>query len=225
MHSSGSSSKRNEPRCIVAYQGMEQSFTFLASTAFFKGHEKDVTYSSERHLKDVINHVVDGSVDYGVVALESSSHGSIYGVYDILLNLEGRAWIVGEIGKLEEHCLCAVATNRNQSSDDSRIAEVYGHPHILECCNEFLDALEARRAARDLPDLRRLPTTDSVEACVVVADKGEEYAAAIASAEAAQVHGLQICKTSIGNDRNAEVRNHYVLCLKKFLSSPTAFNF
>ncbi len=102
---------------------------------------------------------------------------------------------------------------RNQFSESIRIAEVYGHPHILECCNEYLDALDTRRAARDLPDLRRLPTTDSVEACVVVAGRGDACTASIASAEAAQVHGLKVCKNSIGNDRNAEVDN--IFCLEK----------
>jgi chorismate mutase/prephenate dehydratase len=206
MRPSSSSGKYEEPHIVVAYQGLEQSFTYLAGTAFFKAHEKKVTYNSERHLKDVVEKVAGGSADYGVVPLESSSHGSIYGVYDILLNLEGKAWIVGEIGKMEEHCLCAVARGRNTAPNDSDIAEVFGHPHILECCSEYLDALDAKRPARDLPDLKRHPTTDSAEACMIVAAREHPTAAAIASAEAAQAHGLVVCKTSIGNDRNAEVK-------------------
>lgn len=187
---------------VVAYQGLEESFTYLAARSFFQSSLAKVELTPHSKFRNVFNAVATGLATYGIVALESSSHGSIHGIYDALLNLEGGAFIVGEIGQLEEHCLCA----QPRCAGIDALREVFGHAHILECCSDYLDVIDAQRATRDIPDIRRIPTTDSVEACQLVsrAPNGTA-AAAIASAGAAKANGLTILMPAIGNDRNAEV--------------------
>ena len=195
---------KSDHQVTIAFQGLEESFTYLASRNFFRNYGKAVSFVSQRHAKGVFGSVVNGSAQYGVVALESSTHGSIRGVHDALLSLEGMLLIVGEVGQQEEHCLCG-SHNTLDKPIELIVSEVFGHPHILECCNEYIDEIDSRRSARGLPDVVRVPTTDSVEACIIVAREKNAGATAIASAEAAHAHGLKVLMKGVGNDRNSEV--------------------
>lgn len=189
----------------VAYLGQEQSFTYLAARSFFREMEDRVVYSAAKSVKDICGQIKESVVDYGVVALESSSHGSIHEVYDMLLNLEGAVTIVGEVAQLDEHCLCAIADSDGYIAS---LTDVFGHPHMLECCSEYLDALDAQRKSRGLPTINRLPASDSIDACLALRNTAQcsnQKAAAIASKEAAEAHSLDMLVQGVGNDQNSEV--------------------
>lgn len=185
----------------VAYGGRTESFTYLAAKSVFGSKAE---FSGCASMKAVFEHVQSGSADYGVLALESSSHGSIHSVYDALLNHEGVISIVAELGQSEEHCFCT-----DKSAAVHQISAVYGHPVVLECCNAFLDDIDSKRSSRGLPDLQRIPTSDSVDAVIAAraASNGSVQAAAIASKEAAFANGLFAAVKGVGNDGNAEVIN------------------
>lgn len=186
----------------VSFEGRTESFTYIAAKSLF-GNKHE--YSGCIGMKEVFKQVKEGTSDYGVIALESSSHGSIHGVYDELLNMEGSIVIVAELGQSEEHCFC---TDAQLISSYHVCSEVHGHPVDLACCSEFLDDTDSKRAKRGLPDIQRIPSTDSVDACISArnATSTGVYAAAIASKGAATANGLIVAVRGIGNDLNAEVK-------------------
>ena len=187
----------------VAYDGKIESFTYLAAKELLNNRD-NVEFTGCSSMKEVLKQMDRNEATYGVLALESSLHGSIHGVYDALLNYDGNAAIVAELGKGEDHCFCVPA-----SGDLYLCSEVYGHPMTLETCSEFLVELDLNRAAKGLPSLRRTFTSDSVDACIAArAASSKErgaYAAAIASKEAAQSYNLVVGARGVGNDKNAEV--------------------
>jgi chorismate mutase/prephenate dehydratase len=192
-------------KAVVSYQGQLGSFTYLGAVNFFSRCAADsLNLCPARGLKDVVLELNEGRSDYGVVPLESSTHGSITGVYDLLLASGGKVFIVGEIGQLEEHCLCM---NSRSTGKESDITKVYCHPHILDCCSEYLDVLDAQRDRQGKLPLQRIPTWDSAAACTLVgsADSSDLSASAIGSKDAAQFHDMKIIKRGVGNDSNAEV--------------------
>lgn len=189
----------------VAYGGRTESFTYLAAKSVFR---EKAFLTGCATMKAVFEQVQTGAADYGVLALESSSHGSIHSVYDALLNQEGAITIVAELGQSEEHCFCT-----DKSAAVFQISEVHGHPVVLECCSSFLSDIDAKRASRGLPDLKKIPSADSVDAVIAAraASNGNIQAAAIASKEAAFVNGMFAAVKGIGNDGNAEVGMHLFL--------------
>eukprot|EP00601_Ochromonadales_sp_CCMP2298_P007300 CAMPEP_0173203190 /NCGR_PEP_ID=MMETSP1141-20130122/19384_1 /TAXON_ID=483371 /ORGANISM="non described non described, Strain CCMP2298" /LENGTH=364 /DNA_ID=CAMNT_0014128625 /DNA_START=44 /DNA_END=1135 /DNA_ORIENTATION=+ len=201
----------------VSYQGQVGSFTRAGAVNFFSRCPADsVQFSPAQGLKDVFVEVTEGRSAYGVVPLESSSHGTIHSVYDMLLASGGKVFIVGEIGQLEEHCLCM---NNRSTVKESDITKVYCHPHILDCCSEYLDALDSQRQGTGKPPLQRIPTWDSAAACTLVgsADSQDLSASAIGSSDAAQFHAMKMVKRGVGNDSNAETR--YVVLARRISGS------
>ena len=187
----------------VAYEGKTESFTYLAAKELLNNRD-NVEFTGCSSMKEVLKQMDRNEATYGVLALESSLHGSIHGVYDALLNYDGNVAIVAELGKGEDHCFCVP-----ESCEINLCSEVYGHPVTLESCSEFLAELDLNRAAKGLPSLRRTFTSDSVDACIAARaasskDRGV-YAAAIASKEAALSYNLVVGARGVGNDKNAEV--------------------
>jgi prephenate dehydratase len=193
----------------VAFQGQEGSFTSIAAHTFFAPHESKVAFLPRKNAKEIFESIIDDACVYGITPIESSSYGTIHGVYDKLLTSKGNLTIVGEIGLIETHCLCVKA---DQAVNDLDISHVYSHPHILECCSDFLDNLDRRRKAAGRPAVERNASWDSSSAGILIADLSTTskdspvVTAAICSKEAAAIHKLKILIHGIGNDKNAEVR-------------------
>jgi len=188
----------------VAYEGKTESFTYLAARELL-GNRDNVEFTGCSSMKEVLKQMDQHEATYGVLALESSLHGSIHGVYDALLNYDGTVAIVAELGKGEDHCFCVP----DSCDMVTQCSEVYGHPVTLDSCSDFLAELDANRVAKDLPLLRRTFTCDSVDACIAAraassADRGM-HAAAVASKEAAVSYNLVVGAKGVGNDKNAEV--------------------
>ncbi len=187
----------------VAYEGKTESFTYLAAKELL-GNRDNVEFTGCSSMKEVLKQMDQHEATYGVLALESSLHGSIHGVYDALLNYDGTVVIVAELGKGEDHCFCVP-----ESCDIHMCSEVYGHPVTLDSCSDFLADLDAKRVAKGLPLLRKTFTCDSVDACIAaraasLSDRGV-HAAAIASKEAAMSYNLTVGAKGVGNDKNADV--------------------
>ena len=196
----------NEGDLNVVYHGKLYSFTYLAAMSFFSQTKAHVNYKSGRDLSTVLNQIIDGSSQYAVLPLESSFHGTILSLYDKLLCSEGRLAIVGEIGQLEEHCFCIA---KDTNANDVDVSKVYCHPHIIECCSDYLDSVDSRRIAMGRPAIARIATWDSADACSKVASgeggAEEGVAAAICSNDASKFNKLKIVARGIGNDKNTEV--------------------
>jgi chorismate mutase/prephenate dehydratase len=197
----------------IAIKGQDLSYTYLAAEKFIQNFSMPAEVVSTASIQDVFDKVSREECSYGLMPLESSSFGTIHTVYDRLLASNGQLQIVGELGQIEQHCLCVKGTTDVGELDVERVVS---HPHILECCSEYLKMLDIRRQGLQRAPVERIASWDSAAGCESVAtnDDNGTIRAAICSKEAAEKHGLKVLVDAIGNDRNAEV--HILLFIEIF---------
>ena len=156
----------------IAFPGIEGSFSDGACTNVF-GAEVDRVGLS--HFQYVVDGVVNGEYDYGVLPIENSSTGSINEVYDLLYAKP--CYIVGETALEITQNLMAVPGTKLED-----VKFVYSHPQGLGQSQRFLlqHGIEPR------------PYADTAMSARYIAETTPEGGAAIASKQAAEVYGLEI---------------------------------
>lgn len=161
----------------IAYQGEPGAFSEAAS--------RQVSGQADllpcKSFEDVFDAVERGLVDYGVLPIENSIGGSIHRNFDLLL--EHQLPIVGEVEVPVVHHLLALP---GRTLGDIR--RIYSHPQALAQCDRFL---------RTLTNVEITATYDTAGSAKMIADERLNDAAAIASARAAEVFGLEPIKSSI----------------------------
>jgi prephenate dehydratase len=161
----------------IAYQGEPGAFSEAAS--------RQVSASAEmmpcRSFEDVFAAVDGGTADYGVLPIENSIGGSIHRNFDLLL--EHQLPIVGEIEVPVVHHLLALP---GRTLADIR--RIYSHPQALAQCDRFL---------RTLTGVEITATYDTAGSAKMIADQKLTDAAAVASARAGEVFGLEPVRSSI----------------------------
>ena len=161
----------------IAYQGELGAFSEAAS--------RQVNASAElvpcRSFEDVFAAVDGAAADFGVLPIENSIGGSIHRNFDLLL--EHQLPIVGEVEVPVVHHLLALPGRRIAD-----VRRVYSHPQALAQCDRFL---------RTLSGVEIIATYDTAGSAKMIADQRIGDAAAIASARAAEVFGLEMLKSSI----------------------------
>lgn len=160
----------------VGFQGEAGAYSEKAARMLFP----DANFVPFRSFHKVFEATEITATDFGVVPLENSHAGSINDTYDLLVR--HGVQIVAETIVRIQHCLLGTA---GMAMSDVKI--VYSHPQALEQCEEFLDTIKAERMA----------VYDTAGAARLVSDDGKTGAAAIASAEAAELYGLQILARDI----------------------------
>jgi prephenate dehydratase len=160
----------------VAFQGEPGAYSQRAVLALF-GDAAPVPMHS---LRRVFEAVEIGAVEFGVVPLENSHAGSINESYDLLVR-HGLTIVAETIVRIS-HCLMAP---KGTAIEDVKV--VYSHSQALDQCEEFLDPLGVKCVA----------VHDTAGAARLVAESGEEGAAAIASAEAATLYGLELLAADV----------------------------
>mmetsp|Transcript_12937 Transcript_12937/g.19462 ORF Transcript_12937/g.19462 Transcript_12937/m.19462 type:complete len:357 (+) Transcript_12937:40-1110(+) len=186
----------------VSFLGSDYSFTCVAAKNFFSKISSAIHYEASPTCVSIFDDVCSGRIDYGVVPMESSNHGSMHVVFDQLLKHCEGVTIIGEVVEREQHCLCTKAT-----TSDVSIARIMSHPVIIEDCSEFLDALDRKRSRLSLERIERDSTCDSAAACKLLLSTADGSGdAVICTRQAAAFYGLNVISESIGNDRNSETR-------------------
>ncbi|HEU5003024.1 MAG TPA: prephenate dehydratase [Actinomycetota bacterium] len=160
----------------VGYQGEAGAYSQRAVTRLFKEAQSVPFHSVHR----VFEAVEIGTVGYGVVPLENSHAGSINESYDLLVR--HGVQIVAETIVRISHCLLVLP---GTAMDEVRT--VYSHAQALDQCSEFLDSLQVERVA----------VHDTAGAARLLAEKKQPAAAAIASAEAGELYGLEVLASDI----------------------------
>jgi chorismate mutase/prephenate dehydratase len=87
----------------VAIQGIEGSYSFLATNQFFSDSGKDINFKKFDTFDEVVESVEDSTCDYAILPIENTTSGSINDVYDALTN--SSLQIVGEEIFPVKHCL------------------------------------------------------------------------------------------------------------------------
>lgn len=167
----------------VGYQGTEGAYSELAAKRHFQGAPSGVRCIGYHSFREMLEALTAHEVDYAVLPIENSIAGSINESYDLLANMG--LHLVGEELQPIAHCLIG--------ADDvavSSIRRVYSHPVALAQCGEFLETLE---------DCHVEAFVDTAMAVEKVKDDGDPTQAAIASEQAATLHGLPILRRGIAD--------------------------
>jgi len=169
----------------VAFQGERGAFSEHAARLHFAAEIETVP---EADFRAVFEAVLQARVRWGIVPVENSLTGSIHQNYDLLLQYPD-VRIAGEQVIRIVHNLIGFP---GASLGDIR--RVFSHPQGLMQCSTFLDAH---------PAWERVSWDDTAGAVRHVAELGDRASAAIASEEAARVHGLAVLHQGIeANPRN-----------------------
>jgi len=167
----------------VGFQGTEGAYGHQAALQHFGVTSRAVALKAYLTFKDLLEAVMAGHVDRGMLPIENTTAGSVYEAYDLLLryNLS----LVGEEIVDVRHCLLGVADVAVES-----IRRIHSHPQALAQCSEFLGAL---------PGCEGVAAANTALAARHVRDLQDPHEAAIASEQAAAHFGLHVLKREIAN--------------------------
>ena len=160
----------------VGYQGEAGAYSERAVRRLFPS-PKTLPYPSVHRVFEAVE---IGAVAFGVVPLENSHAGSINESYDLLVR--HGVQIVAETIVRISHCLLALPGTPLED-----VRTVYSHVQALDQCSEFLDSLRVERIA----------VHDTAGAARILAERKQTAAAAIASAEAAELYDLEVLASDI----------------------------
>jgi len=184
----------------VAYQGVPGAYSEAASLAAVPGCRPVPCAAFESAFQALASRAADRAV----VPIENSVGGSIHAVYDLLLRY--RLHVVGETALAVDHCLAAP-----RGATLASIRSVASHPQALAQCDAYLRALGVARVAAD----------DAAGAAAAVAARGRADEAALASARAASLYGLDVLATSV-QDAPVNVTRFLVLARDPAVSAPSS---
>lgn len=174
----------------VVYQGAEGAFSHIAGRRFFGPRRADVTFRGTQTFRAMLEEVRSGAADYAMLPIENTTSGSVHDAYDALSHTD--LAIIGEEVLRIEMCLVGIADVPLES-----LRRIYSHPQALSQCTAFLASLPQCTVETFID------TAMSVERVKVENDSTH---AAIASAEAATLHGLHVIRRDIANHRENYTR-------------------
>jgi chorismate mutase/prephenate dehydratase len=169
-----------EARLKIAYFGPENTFTHEAALRAFG---TSVELVPQPTVADVFSRVERGEAEYGVVPVENSMEGAVTHTLDELMNSPLK--ICGEV-------YLPIAQNLiSKEASLDRVERVFSHPMAF--------AQAATWLRRELPGAHLEEVESTAEAARRVS--GEEGAAAVGSALAAEAHGLNVLARNVQEAR------------------------
>ncbi|KAG6528675.1 arogenate dehydratase/prephenate dehydratase 6, chloroplastic-like [Zingiber officinale] len=168
-------------RLRVAYQGVPGAYSEAAAGKAYPNCEPIPCDQFEVAFQAVELWIADRAV----LPVENSLGGSIHRNYDLLLR--HRLHIVGEVQLPVHHCLLALPGVRKEY-----LTRVMSHPQALAQCELTLTRLGL--------NVTRESFDDTAGAAEYIANNGLRDTAAIASARAAELYGLQVLADGIQDD-------------------------
>ncbi|MCJ7452272.1 MAG: prephenate dehydratase [Steroidobacteraceae bacterium] len=183
----------------VAFLGPEGTFTQQAVLKHFGQSVRALPLTS---IEEVFREVESGTADFGVVPIENSSEGTVNNTLDMFLTSP-----LGVCGEVELRVHQNLMGRMTSLEDVQRIC---AHPQALAQCRGWL--------AEHLQGVERLPVASNAEGARRARD--EEGTAAIASAAAAVVYGLNMLVPEI-EDRADNTTRFLVVGSKAFEPSGT----
>ncbi len=173
----------------IAIQGIESSFHDLAVKKLFPNEEVElVMCNSFEKVTDSIN---DFSADYGVLAIENTTAGSILPNYNLIdaNNLE----IIDEVFLNIQMYIMALASETIHD-----IVELHSHPVALLQCKNYLRKFP--------PHVKIIEGEDTASEAKKIKDNNLKGIAAIAGKQVANKFGLKILESRIQNNKENQTR-------------------
>jgi chorismate mutase/prephenate dehydratase len=151
-------------------------------------------------FRDAMSAIEEGSADFAVLPIENSTAGIVSDIYDLLVEFEN--YIVGEQIIKIEHCLLGVPGTKLED-----IKTVYSHPQSLMQSARFLNDY----------NWKQISMQNNAFAAKKVLDDKDKTQAAIASAYAGEIYGLEILKRGVNQSDTNSTRFIIVTNQKVFL--------
>ena len=170
-----------------AYQGEPGAYSEACAADIFAAAGRKVELVGLSSFDEVFASLAEGKVEYAAVPVENTLGGSIHVNYDLLLRYHGQVHILGEHVHRVRHTLLALPGVRKED-----IKKAMSHPQALAQTDNYL------RNAGITP----VAAYDTAGSAKIVREQGLRDTAAIASARAADVHGLVVLDSGIEDDSN-----------------------
>jgi len=177
----------------VAIQGIEGSYSYLASKQFF-GSAKEIVFKKMKTFDEVVEAVEDSSSDYAVLPIENTTSGSINEVYDAFTS--SNLHIVGEEILRVKHCLLGL-----EDVPLSKIKKIYGHFQAVRQCSKFL---------KSLPQAEVEFFEDTAKSVQKISEERNPEYAAIASIETSDIFNVTVLREDIANQPTNYTR--FIIC-------------
>lgn len=178
----GRSESPRQPKTVVI-QGIEGSYSHLASQQFFDAKGITANYVNAATFADAVTTVQRGEAELGVLPIENTTSGAISEVYDLLL--DSRLHFVGDVRFRVRHCLLGI-----EGAVIADLRRVYCHPQAVAQCSDFLATLD---------QCEIVYFSDTALSGKKIRELGDPTIAAIASEEAARLFGLEVLQNGIAN--------------------------
>ena len=183
----------------VVFQGAEGAYSQAAMVQYFG---EQVNSFHVDTFRDAMIAIDEGSADFAVLPIENSTAGVVSEIYDLLVEFEN--YIVGEQIIKIEHCLMAVPGTKIED-----IKTVYSHPQSL---------MQSARFLKDY-NWQQISMQNNAFAARKVAQDKDKEKAAIASAYAAELYGLEVLKRGVNQSSTNSTRFIIVTNQKIFLEN------
>jgi chorismate mutase/prephenate dehydratase len=183
---------------MIAFQGEPGAYSEEAAYHYFSS---SVMVKPCENLEKVFQAVESNQAQSGIIPIENSLEGSVGQSYDLLL--DSPLNVCGEMELRVVHCLIA---HPGVSLDS--INRIYSHPQALGQCRTYLKHLKCEQ----------IPAYDTAGSVKMIKEKGIKDGAAIASARAAEIYGMQILATEIEDNPDNFTR---FFILSKQVSPPS----
>ncbi|RMH25681.1 MAG: prephenate dehydratase [Planctomycetota bacterium] len=172
----------------IGYLGPPGSFSHQAAVAQF-GSSVDV---EDLHTIDgVFTEVIRGHVDYGLAPIENSTGGGIVETLDAFQNARGEVRVYAEVVMQVRHSLLA-------NCPPSEVRRIHSKPEVFAQCRRWL--------ATQCPRAEQVAAASTARAVMTAKEEQDADpaagAAAIASALAGQVHGVNLLFEDIEDNPN-----------------------
>ncbi len=171
----------------IAIQGIKGSNHHQVAIDFY-GNDIELLECSS--FDAVVQHLLDGSADKGIMAIENSIAGSIIPNYNLVYH--NKIHVIGEHYLNIHHNLMVL---RGKTIDD--VKEVHSHPMALLQCKEFF---------KDYPQIKLVESADTAETAKRINDEKLEHIAAIAPKMASELYNLEIIADNIQTIKNNSTR-------------------
>lgn len=186
----------------VVFPGTEGAYSEAAMKCYF-GEKCNSFYV--KTFREAMEAIEDGAADFAVLPIENSTAGAVDEMYDLLVEFEN--YIVGETVIPIRHTLSGLP---GASLKD--VKTVYSKGVALMQTSRFLDSHS---------NWQRINVANTAIAAEKVLKDEDKSQAAVCSAYAAKVHGLQVLVDNINDNEHNSTRFIVVTNQKIFLKHAT----
>lgn len=177
----------NTDKIRVVFQGADGAYSQAAMLTYFG---EDIDSFHVDTFRDAMGAIEEGRADFAVLPIENSTAGIVSEIYDLLVEYEN--YIVGEQVIPIAHCLLGLP---GATVEDVEL--VYSHPQSLMQSSRFL---------QERSNWKQISMQNNAFAAQKVAEDKSQSQAAIASAFAGKLYGLEVLQEAIQNDKNNSTR-------------------